>query len=110
MLKRLSFLSLLGIIPAACAYPSISEISAPPQIALVDVKVDHGKAILNKTKQELLVTPISVKVALEFLIIVAIAVVMVLFSGLPKNGIVDWEPSVRNLVAILAVLKGRLVI
>jgi len=45
MLKRLSFLSLLGIIPAACAYPSISEISAPPQIASVDVKVDHGKAI-----------------------------------------------------------------
>ena len=45
MLKRLTFLSLLGIIPAACAYPSISEIAAPPQIASVDVKVDHGKAI-----------------------------------------------------------------
>ena len=45
MLKKLSILSLLAVPVAACAYPSISEISAPPKIAMVDVKVDHGKAI-----------------------------------------------------------------
>ena len=34
MLKKLTLLSLLGIVPAACAYPSISEISAPPSIEI----------------------------------------------------------------------------
>ena len=45
MLKKLSILSLLAVPVAACAYPSISEISAPPKIAMVDVKVNGGKAI-----------------------------------------------------------------
>jgi len=46
MLKKISALSLLAVPVAACAYPSISEISAPPQVAMVDVKVDQGKAVL----------------------------------------------------------------
>ena len=33
MLRRLFLLPILGIIPAACAYPSISEIKAPPKLA-----------------------------------------------------------------------------
>jgi len=45
MLKKISALSLLAVPVAACAYPSISEISAPPQVAMVDVKVDQGKAV-----------------------------------------------------------------
>jgi len=45
MLKKILPLSLASIATAACAYPSISEISAPPQIASLDVKVDQGKAI-----------------------------------------------------------------
>jgi hypothetical protein len=45
MLNKLFAPLLLTIPVAACAYPSISEIAAPPQIASVDVKVDHGKAI-----------------------------------------------------------------
>ena len=45
MLKKLSILSLLAVPVAACAYPSISEISAPPKVAMVDVKVNEGKAI-----------------------------------------------------------------
>jgi len=45
MLKKLSILSLLAVPVAACAYPSIGEISAPPQVAMVDVKVNEGKAI-----------------------------------------------------------------
>lgn len=42
MLKKLFILPLLGIIPAACAYPTISEIKNPPP---VDVSVDMKKAI-----------------------------------------------------------------
>ena len=45
MLKKISALSLLAVPVAACAYPSISEISAPPQVAMVDVKIDQGKAV-----------------------------------------------------------------
>jgi len=45
MLNKLFAPLLLTIPVAACAYPSISEIAPPPQIASVDVKVDHGKAI-----------------------------------------------------------------
>ena len=45
MLKKLLAPLLLAAPVAACAYPSISEISAPPQIASADVKVDRGKAI-----------------------------------------------------------------
>src|SRR6056300_1742228 len=45
MLKKISILSLLAVPVAACAYPSISEISAPPQVAMIDVKVNEGKAI-----------------------------------------------------------------
>jgi len=45
MINKLFAPLLLTIPVAACAYPSISEIAAPPEIASVDVKVDHGKAI-----------------------------------------------------------------
>ena len=45
MLNKLFAPLLLTIPVAACAYPSISEIAAPPQIVSVDVKVDHGKAV-----------------------------------------------------------------
>jgi len=42
MLKKLLALSLMTTIPAACAYPSISEIKNPPE---VDVTVNVEKAI-----------------------------------------------------------------
>jgi hypothetical protein len=42
MLRRLFLLPFLGIIPAACAYPSISEIKNPPP---VDVAVNVEKAM-----------------------------------------------------------------
>jgi len=42
MLKKLLALSLMTTIPAACAYPSISEIKNPPE---VDVAVNVEKAI-----------------------------------------------------------------
>ena len=42
MLKKLLALSLITSIPAACAYPSISEIKNPPE---VDVSVDKEKAV-----------------------------------------------------------------
>jgi len=42
MLKKLLALSLITSIPAACAYPSISEIKNPPE---VDVSVNKEKAI-----------------------------------------------------------------
>jgi len=42
MLRRLFLLPFLGIIPAACAYPSISEIKNPPP---VDVAVNAEKAV-----------------------------------------------------------------
>jgi hypothetical protein len=44
MLKKV-IATILATTSAACAYPSISEITAPPQVAMVDVKVDNGKAI-----------------------------------------------------------------
>jgi hypothetical protein len=42
MFKKLLALSLITSIPAACAYPSISEIKTPPE---VDVTVNEEKAI-----------------------------------------------------------------
>jgi len=42
MLKKLLALSLITAVPAACAYPSISEINNPPK---VDVSVNKEKAI-----------------------------------------------------------------
>ena len=42
MLKKLLALSLITSIPAACAYPSISEIKNPPE---VDVSVNEEKAV-----------------------------------------------------------------
>jgi hypothetical protein len=42
MLKKLLALSLITSVPAACAYPSISEIKNPPE---VDVSVNKEKAI-----------------------------------------------------------------
>jgi hypothetical protein len=44
MLKKV-IATILATTSAAYAYPSISEITAPPQVAMVDVKVDNGKAI-----------------------------------------------------------------
>jgi len=42
MLRKLFALPILGIIPAACAYPTISEINNPPP---VDVTVNMEKAV-----------------------------------------------------------------
>ena len=49
MLKKLLALSLMTIIPAACAYPSISEIKNPPE---VDVTVNVEKAIKIEVEEK----------------------------------------------------------
>ena len=49
MLKKLFALSLMTTIPAACAYPSISEIKNPPE---VDVTVNVEKAIKIEVEEK----------------------------------------------------------
>jgi len=49
MLKKLLALSLMTTIPAACAYPSISEIKNPPE---VDVTVNVEKAIKIEVEEK----------------------------------------------------------
>jgi len=49
MLNRLLLLTFVGLIPAACAYPSISEIKNPPA---VDVSVNIEKAVPIKVVEK----------------------------------------------------------
>jgi len=49
MLKRLSFLSLIALPIAACAYPSINEIKNPPE---VNVTVNEKKAVPIKVVEK----------------------------------------------------------